>query len=86
MSEVQVWVLSGVVSVALALFLILFRNWINNQRDSAKDIRDLRDVIIRQSEQLKTLFMIQNDIKTDVRNLEKRVGKLEQTAYKDGSN
>ncbi len=86
MSEVQVWVLSGVVGVALTLFLILFKNWINNQQENHRDnllaLSELKNEIVRQSEQLKTLFMIQDDIKSDVHNLEKRVIKLEQKAYK----
>ncbi len=78
MTEVQVWILSGVLSFALAIFLILFRNWTSKQDGLIEAINELRLTIVKQSEQLKILFNMNNDTKAEIKELDRRINKIEQ--------
>ncbi len=81
MEKVQLWVLSGVVgfiaALALILIPILIKGWSNRQSDLATAINELRLVLVKQGEQLKTLFDHHVDFNTDLKEVEKRVAKLE---------
>ncbi len=78
MSEVQVWVLSGVVGFTITLLLILFRSWLNKSDKLISAINDLKVVIAQQSVQLKTLFNFNDDVKEEIKEHDKRISKIEQ--------
>ncbi len=78
MSDIQVWILGGIVSVAFSVFLLLFKSWLSKSDTLISAINELKITIVKQSEQLKVLFEMNNETKLIVRELEKRVGQLEK--------
>ncbi len=78
MENVQVWVLSGVLGVVVMVFSVLFKNWVSNQEKLVSAINKLEIAITQQSEQLKTLIQSTSEHARELKDLDRRVVKLEQ--------
>ncbi|MCG8474183.1 MAG: hypothetical protein MI784_01685 [Cytophagales bacterium] len=82
MNELQVWVLSGVLGVFGSLLLILFKKWLTDTSKIIELINQLRLELVKQNEQLKTLFSTSLLQKEELKGLEKRILELERNNRK----
>ena len=82
MNELQVGVLSGVLGVFGSLLLILFKKWLTDTSKIIELINQLRLELVKQNEQLKTLFSTSLVQKEELKGLEKRILELERNNRK----
>ncbi|BDD11657.1 hypothetical protein FUAX_40890 (plasmid) [Fulvitalea axinellae] len=79
--ETQVWVLGGVAGFLVAVLLLLFRVFLQNMGSLKTLINEIRMELVKQNEQLKTLFNKAIDQKEKVDRLEGRVAEVEREIY-----
>ncbi|BDD10873.1 hypothetical protein FUAX_33050 [Fulvitalea axinellae] len=79
--ETQVWVLGGVAGFLVAVLLLLFRVFLQNMGSLKTLINEIRMELVKQNEQLKTLFNKAIDQKEKVDRLEERVAEVEREIY-----
>ncbi|MFV0505892.1 MAG: hypothetical protein ACK5L5_04165 [Bacteroidales bacterium] len=83
--ETQVWILTSVVGVFMSIFLILFKSWMTDQKTQQKEIvqslNDLRETLIKEQAQVKTLFDNNINRREEIRELDNRLTKVEKHQY-----
>lgn len=75
--NLQIWVLTGLVTFLISVLFTLFKKWITNSSDLTKAISDLKIEMARNSEQLKIMFNRFIAVEKSNIDLEKRVRYLE---------
>ncbi len=80
--EIQVWLLSGVLAFLVSVLLLLLKHWLNQQGELLDAIRGLEKAIASQSQQLETLFHERINTKSEIKELDRRVGKLETDQFR----
>ncbi len=80
--ETQVWILTGVLAFLVSVLLLLLKHWLNQQSELLDAIRGLGEAIASQSQQLETLFHERINTKSEIKELDRRVGKLETDKFR----
>ncbi len=88
MAEVQVWILTAVVGFFMSIFLMLFKNWMSDQKEQQRKVVDvineLRLTLVEQQSQMKTLFNNHINTRADIKELNRRIDKVERQQYQCG--
>ncbi len=82
MTEVQIWVLTGLVTFFIAVLMVLFRNWLGQQGKLLAAIQELEKAIVLQNQQLKTLFNERINNRAEIKEIESRVRELEKNRFR----
>ena len=76
LTEVYIWILSGVLGFLLTFFIIIARIVARNVGDKfdvlAKAIQDLSNLTVQQTEQIKTLFMNKDETNKRLNNVDNK--------------
>ncbi len=82
MTEIQVWILSGLVGLFVMVGLVLLKGWVSQQAQLLEAINSLKQSIAVQNEQLRTLFNERINNRSEIKELDRRVGKLETDKFR----
>lgn len=77
------WIaITAVLGFVVTVLLIVFKEWLSNNKKILDALQDLKLEVVRQNEKLKTLFHQNLNLKAELKALEKKVEKIEhkQTA------
>lgn len=76
---------TGVLGFLLTILIILFKEWLANNKKILTALQDLKLEYVRQNEQLKTLFNQNINIKSELHDLTKKVEEIDKRQVSCGS-